>query len=615
MLLRNGWCSTVLMLAAILALPNCLPAADKQSAQSTVPVFRLHGELKERPDEQTFSLDLEPSPALKDLVQRLERAGEDDTVGAVVLTLDDAQPAVPQIEELRQAVGRIRAAGKEVYAHADSLTMSGYALLCGASQLSVVPTGDLWLTGVYGESPYLRGLLDKLGVTPDFLTCGKYKSAAEMFMREGPSAEAEEMQNWLLDGVFETQLKLIAAGRRVDVAQVRQWIDGGPYTAAKAKELGLIDAVEQRHEFEARLREKLGDNVKFAHKYGRKTQPQIDLSNPLAAVSHLGEILGGPKMKTYKDSVAIVYVDGPITLGDTASNPLSAAAAVAASTPIRKALDKAADDETVKAVVLRVNSPGGSATASDVILAATKRVKAKKPLVVSMGDVAASGGYYVSCGADTIFADEATITGSVGVVGGKLATTGLWNHLGVTWKGYRRGAHAAMLSSAAAFSPEEREKMQSWMDEIYGVFKGHVTAIRGQKLAKPIDDLAGGRVYTGRQALDLGLVDKIGTMADAIRFAAAEAKLEKYDVRVVPEPKSLLETLIEDISGGKDDSRNVFLGGQATDRGQTLLIAALPYLGELDPVRLSAVLLALRQLEMLHDEGAVLMMPPLVIGQ
>src|SRR5262249_42540420 len=159
-------------------------------------------------------------------------------------------------------------------------------------------------------------------------------------------------------------------------------------------------------------------------------------------------------------------------------------------------------------------------------------VKAKKPFVVSMGDVAGSGGYYVACAADTIFADESTITGSIGVVSGKLVTTGMWNSVGVTFKEYQRGANSGMLSTSRPFSKQERDRMQSWMDEIYGVFKGHVTAIRGNRLKKPLDEIAGGRVYTGRQALDLGLVDKIGTLNDAIKYVAGEAKVKDYDVRV-----------------------------------------------------------------------------------
>ncbi|MGH7136601.1 MAG: signal peptide peptidase SppA, partial [Pirellulales bacterium] len=443
---------------------------------------------------------------------------------------------------------------------------------------------------------------------PDFLTCGDYKSAAEMFMREGPSPQAEEMQNWLLDSRFETELKLIAAGRGVDVEKVKSWIDGGPYSARKAEELGLVDAVEQKEEFEAALKQEFGEQVKFQHKYGEKSQPDLDLSSPLAALNIWAELMGGAKKKkTYKNSVAVVYVEGPITLGDSEGSLLGEAEQTAASTPLRKALDTAAEDDTIKAVVLRVDSPGGSATASEIILAATKRVKAKKPFVVSMGNVAASGGYYVACGSDTIFADESTITGSIGVVGGKLATNDLWKKAGIKWKGYQRGTNASILSSMQVFTPEQRKRMQAWMDEIYGVFKQHVTDARGEKLKKPIDELAGGRVYTGRQALELGLVDRLGTLDDAIRFVADQAQLKDYELRVVPEPKGFLEQLLEDAEGAKDDPRHVALRSEVPTDG--LLRAALPYLERLDPQRVRAVTRALRHLETIRAEGAVLMAP------
>ncbi|HUY36569.1 MAG TPA: signal peptide peptidase SppA [Pirellulales bacterium] len=589
-------------------------ATAAEQAKPVVAVFKLKGALHETPaDPGLFST--RHALALKDLVARLQKARDDQSVKAVVITVDGAALAVPQVEELRQVMAEVRAGGKEIFAYADGISTRDYALLSGATRISVVPTGDLWLTGMYGESPYLLGLFKKLDVTPDFLTCGKYKSAAEMFMREGPSPEAEAMQNWLMDGIFETQIKLIASGRGVDEKKVRQWIDGGPYTAAKAKELGLIDAVEHRQDFEAAVRQLCGADAKFNAKYGEKSQPKLDFSSPLAAFSLWGELLSGPKKKVYKDSIAVVYVDGAIVLGEPDVSPLGmTAGGMAASTPIRKALDKAAADDTIKAVVLRVSSPGGSATASEIILDATRRVKAKKPLVVSMGDVAASGGYYVACGADTIFADEATITGSIGVVGGKLATAGAWQKLGITWKSHQRGAHASMLSSAEPFTPGQRRHMQAWMDEIYDVFKGHVVAIRGDRLTKPIDDLAGGRVYTGRQALELGLVDKIGALDDAVKFAAAEANLEKYDLRVVPEPKNFLETLLEQVTGETDDGQTVSLGARTSPGYASLVEAVRPYIEPLDPQRLRAVMTALMQIETLDKEGVVLMTPELLIN-
>jgi protease-4 len=591
-------------------------AKKAATGKPVIPVFRLAGPVTESPSDDTLSFGGVSSISLKDLVARLKKAVDDSAVKAVVLLDEGGTIGSAQKEELRQIMARIRAAGKEIYVHSDSLTTGEYILLSGASRLSVVPTADLWVTGLYGESPYLRGLLDKIGVKPDFLHCGDYKSAAEIFMREGPSPEAERMQNWLLDSMYETYINLIAKGRAVEPAKVKSWIDGGPYTAEKGKAAGLIDAVEHRQDFEAALRSKFGKDVVFDKKYGKKKSPKLEFGNPLAIFKMMGDILGdAQKKKTDKSSVAIVYVDGPIQLGSSHTSFFGGATG-AMSSDIRKALNETAQDDSIKAVVLRVDSPGGSAVASEIILDATRRVKAKKPFVVSMGNVAGSGGYYVACGSDVIFADESTITGSIGVVGGKLVTTPMWKKIGVTFKEYKRGENAGLLSTSQVFSPGERERVQAWMDEIYAVFKGHVTAIRSDRLKKPIDELAGGRVYTGRQALDQGLVDKIGTLEDAIHYVADKAKISDYEVRVVPEPKNFLERLFEELSGDKEE-KGAGLDARLPPGGQqpSLLDLALPYLQHLDPERVRVIKTALGRLQMIQQEGAVLMMPEIRIGR
>jgi protease-4 len=433
-------------------------------------------------------------------------------------------------------------------------------------------------------------------------------------MRDGPSPEAERMQNWLLDSIYDTFVDLIAKGRGVDAAKAKALIDGAPYTADKAKAAGLIDAVEHRQDFESMLKEKFGKKVVFDKKYGKKKPPKIDFNSPFAMFKILGDILNeSQKKKSDKPAIGIVYVEGPIMLGGgREDSPFSAQAAM--STNIRRALDEAAADSAIKAVVLRVNSPGGSAVASEIILDATRRVKAKKPFVVSMGDVAGSGGYYVACGADTVFADDATITGSIGVVSGKLVTTAMWKKIGITFKDYKRGQNAGMLSSSTPFSKEERERMQGFMDEIYGVFKQHVVEIRGSKLKKPIDEIAGGRVYTGKQALELGLVDKIGTLDDAIAFVAGQAKLSDYDVNVVPAPKNFLERIIEQASGDGDEGKGVNLKAH-TGRHDSLIDLALPYLKGLDPARVRSIQSALGQLQLLAQDGVILMMPEFQIAR
>ncbi len=611
-------CLVLALAGGLLPLSPGLFAADKKDKTAdkpTVAVFRLDGAVTEPPRSDDFALGADRIVSLKELVERMNKAAGDENVKGVVVLVEGASIGTAQREEIRQAMAKLRASGKEIYAHADELHMGDYALLTGANRVSIPPTSDLWVTGIYGEQPYLRGLLDKLGVQPDFLTCGAYKSAAEMFMRKEPSPEADRMTNWLLDGIYDTYVGMIAKGRKVSPAKVKEWIDHGPYTAEKAKAAGMIDAVEQLQDFEKFVKSKCGEDVVFDRKYGEKKPPELDVSNPFAIFKLFGEMMNeSKKKKSGKPAVGIVYVTGPIQLGHKEFS-LMGGSEGAFSTDVRKALDEAARDDSVKAVVLRVDSPGGSAVASEIILNATKRVKAKKPFIVSMGDVAGSGGYYVACGSDTIYADSATITGSIGVVGGKFVTNPMWNKIGVTFKGYKRGAHSDIMASDHPWNEEERQTIQGWMDEIYGVFKGHVKEIRGDRLKKPIDELAGGRVYTGKQALELGLVDKIGTLEDAIHAVAKQANLTEYDVRPVPEPKNIFEQLMEATGGGKDDKhqldasagRGVKLGGPS------LLDLAAPHLEGLDPVRVKAIKRALVQLQTLHREGVSLMMPEVLV--
>ena len=550
---------------------------------------------------------------LKDLIGRLEKAQEDKDVAAVALLLGDAPLGTAQLEEVYQAVTAIKRAGKPVYAYADHLSFGKLALASAASRISVAPVGELMITGMYGSQLHLRGMLDKLQVTPDFLTCGDYKSAGEMFTRTEPSPEAAEMINWLMDSIFDNFVQLIADGRGESAEQVKKWIDLGLYTSQDAAELGIIDAAEFRHDFVAHIKSQHGDDVKLDTRYGKKKKKSVDLSSPLGAFQLWAELLQGSsgKSKKGKDSVAIVYVEGAIVPGRPEPGPFGSQD-MAYSDPIRKALDKAAADDSVKAVVLRVNSPGGSAVASEIILQATRRVAAKKPFVVSMGDVAGSGGYYVSCATDTIFANPSTITASIGVVTGKLVTEDMWDSIGVNFHHLKRGENADMFAASSLFSDKQRQTVQEWMDKVYADFKGHVTAARGDRLSKPIDELAGGRVFTGQQALEFGLVDKLGTLDDAIQFAAEKADLkdDAYDVRVVPKPRNILELLMEDLSGSSDDEGQIRVAWQP--RSASLWKAVAPYASALQPQQWAALQQAIAQLEIVQQEGVVLSTPVLI---
>ncbi len=587
-----------------------------QAANDTPPVvahFHLGGALRESPVADPLGLMAGEVTSLKDLVRRMDRAGTDSKVKAVILTFGGMQFGLGQLEEVRGAIERLKTAGKKVYVYAEAMDTRTYALLCAGSRLSVAPQSSLWLTGIYGQSVHVKGLLDKIGIQADYLHVGDYKSAAEMLTRTEPSEAAQENLNWILDSFYGSIVDMIAKSRNKKPQEIRDLIDHGPYLADEAFQKGLIDAVEPKEEFLTSVREELGGQMTVNNRYGREERTAINLTNPLAIFSLLGEMLKAP-MASEKDAVALIYVEGPILPGYSEPS-LFGMLNAAFSGDIQKALEKAAESDSIKAIVMRVDSPGGSAEASEVILNTARRVGTKKPLIVSMGDVAGSGGYYVSCGADTIFADEATITASIGVVGGKLVTTGLWDKLGVNWVGYKRGANADLLSSARPFSDSQRQVIQNYMQQVYETFKGHVVKGRGDKLRKPIDEIAGGRVYTGKQALDLGLVDQIGGLQQAIDYAATKVSLKDYEIRVLPEPKDFFTMLIEEFSGEGEQPTDVTLPHVETQdfasllAGHPTLAPLLDLLRKTEPQRAAALTQALQRIELLQKENVILMMP------
>ena len=581
---------------------------DAASAPAVVAHFHLSGMLQESPVADPFGLMAGELTCLRDLVRQMDRAGADGKVKAVILTSGDLQFGLGQLQEVRGAIERLKAAGKKVYVHAEAMDTRTYALLCAGDRLSVAPQSSLWLTGIYGESIYVKGLLDKIGVQADYLHMGDYKSAAEMLTRTSPSAQAQENLNWVFDGFYGSLVEMIAKSRDKKPEEIRDLIDHGPYLAEQALQKGLIDAVETREDFLAQVRKEVGDPMTVNNRYGRQEHAAINFASPLAIFSMLAEMFKAPAASE-KDAVALIYIEGAILPGYSQPT-LFGAFNAAFSGDIQKALEKAAGSDSIKAVVMRVDSPGGSAEASEVILNAAGRVRAKKPLIVSMGDVAGSGGYYVSCGADAIFADEATITASIGVVGGKLVTTDMWGKLGVSWVGYKRGANADLLNSAQPFSDSQRQVIHNYMQQVYETFKGHVVKGRGDKLRKPIDDIAGGRIYTGKQALDLGLVDQIGGLQQAIEYAAARGSLKDYEVRVIPEPQDFLTLLMGQYSGEGERPTDVALPGTISlFAGHPALAPLLDLLRKTEPQRAQALAQALQRIELLRRENVILMMP------
>jgi len=580
-------------------------ALGQEEDNKQIAYFKIKGELAETPVNMPPLFGSEPPMSLKGLLERFKEARQDKNVVAVLIDLQNASLGLAQLEELHDALRKFAAVDKPVFMHADSLRTLTYAAATGASHISVVPTGDVWLLGLYGETPYLRGLLDKLGCTPDIEQCGDFKTAGEPIMRKEPSEPSKQMTKWLLDGLYATLVERIAKGRGLSPEKVTSLIDNGLYSAEEALAAGLIDSVKHRQDFIAELKTRYGDGVEFVADYGKSDDMDMP-QDPFAMFSFLMQLLN-PTPKVYTEpSVAIVYVEGTIQTGSAEVSPFGGSSG-AFSTTLRKALDKAAGDDSVKAVVMRVDSPGGSALASEIILDASRRVAAKKPLIVSMGNVAGSGGYYVTCASDTIFADSGTITASIGVIGGKIVTTGMWDKVGINWSGVQRGKMAGMMSTAAPFSDPERAKIRHYMDTVYGIFKKHVTTARGAKLKKPIDDIAGGRVFTGSQALDIGLIDKIGGLEDAIKFAAQRANLGEYDIRVIPEPPGIF-----DLFKHHDDADDY---AELSTTHRLSLTKLRPFdtmlstLSAVDPQRFQAVVRSLQRLELLHAESVITMMP------
>lgn len=566
--------------------------------------FSIKGPMAETPMDMPPLFGGEPPLSLKSLVERFKEARIDRNVVAVVVDLQSASMGPAQLEEVHEALRRFAAVDKPVYIHADSLSMLAYTTATGASHISLVPTGEIWLTGLYGETPYLRGLLDKIGVTPDFEQFEDYKSAAEIILRTEPSKESREMTDWLMDGLFNALVKRIADGRSTTVGKVREWIDQGPYTAEAALKAGLIDSVQHRQDFVSDLKKRYGSDISIIMNYGESSGLKTP-DDPFAMFAFLMQLLNPTPKQFSNPTVAIVYVDGAIQTGTAEPSPFGGAGG-AFSTTIRRALDRAADEPNVRAVVLRVDSPGGSALASEIILDGTMRVSKKKPLIVSMGNVAGSGGYYVSCAAEAIYAEPTTITASIGVIGGKLVTTGMWEKLGINWHANERGRMAGIMSSAEPWNDAERAKMRGYMGEIYETFKNHVQKHRGDKLTKPIDKVAGGRVFTGAQALELGLVDRLGGLEDAIQFAAQRAGVSNYEIRVIPEPPSFFDMFMPK----SDDDRYMgaaVVSAPFADHPSVRTLLHSVFL--IDPVRAKAAFQAIKRLDLIRQEGVIIMMP------
>ena len=423
----------------------------------------------------------------------------------------------------------------------DNASTQEYLLATACDEVVMPESGTLLMTGVRAEVSFYKNLFDKIGVQAEILRVGEFKSAAEPFTRTEMSPQFRKEMEELLDGFYQEMTQIISESRKLTPEKAAAAIDEGPLTAKRAKELGLIDRLGYEDELKSVVTDGNKSKLQILRKYGKK-KIDTDFSGFAGMVKFMELLTGADSSsrKSYADKIAVIYAVGPINTGKSKSDLFSDDTSLGSETLI-KAIRTASEDKTVKAIVLRVDSPGGSALASDLIWRELQIVK--KPIVVSMGNVAASGGYYISMGAKKIYAEPGTITGSIGVVGGKIALEKLYDKIGITTTVIQRGKNGGVLSSTTPFTEDERAAMQKLLNDVYDQFTRK--AALGRKMEQvDLEKLARGRIYTGRRAKELKLIDEIGTLDDAVASAQKLAGLdpgEKIERLMLPKPTSPLE--------------------------------------------------------------------------
>ena len=547
-----------LLASSCFVLPSARADEPKQPETkplATVAHIKLSGSLDESPtsDEPLFGSAAENFKAKLD---RIRKAKKDANVKALYLQLDGLSIGWGKLDELTRALADFRTSGKKVFAFLEAGDSKDYLVGLSCDQMIAPEAGWIMLTGIRAEATFYKDLFEKIGVKADMLQMGAFKGAAEPYTRNKLSPENRSQIESILDDNFDNEIVArIIAGRKAKKFtpdQVKGLIDKGPYTARSALKAGLVDAVGYADDLEPMMKKSLDvATLKIVKDYGKTKADELDFSNPFA----LFKMLAPSKPKSSrKPKVAVIYAVGVINTGKGGANPLTGHSV--GSTTMLEAIQQAEEDATVKAIVLRVDSPGGSALASDLIWNAIR--KCKKPVVASMGDVAASGGYYISMGCSKIYAEPGTLTGSIGVIGGKLTIGGVYDTIGIKTEVIKRGEHADIMSMDRPWTPSEREAFRGMMHDVYDLFLTKAVQGRqraGNKMTRPeLEKLAGGHIWTGRQAKANGLVDALGTLDDAVADAWARAKMPKEtepELLVLPRGSSFLDSLMEGIGGAK----------------------------------------------------------------
>lgn len=546
----------VIGFVAVAILVSAIRGDQPSIRENSVLTLRVSGPLPDYvPDNPLNRIFGTPPQSLSSLLTQFRKAKTDKRIRAILLDVDASETGWAKAEELRAAIEDFRTSGKPVYAYMEMGFNKDYYVASACDKIYMPPPGELFVTGLAADVMFFRGSLDKLGIYPDLYQIGKYKSAGDMFTQKEMTKDHRDVVNSLLDDMYGRLVDGIAKARGKSADDVKKLIDNAPYNARQAKDVGLIDGAMYREEIEKELKQRLG--------YAEKDDLRLVKASDYRKISQ--ESLGLNK----GEKIAIVYASGDIMSGSSQFG--TDGQEVIGSESLVRLLNEVRDDKTIKAVVLRIDSPGGEGLASDIIWRGIESLKAKKPVVVSMSDVAASGGYYIACNANKIVAQPSTITGSIGVVGGKPVVKGFYDWIGVSNEYVLRGTNAGIFRESEKFTDSERAKFQEFLKTTYDDFTDKVAKGRSKDQAY-IDSIGQGRVWTGRQGKENGLVDEYGGLDKAIEIAKQLANIpaDKGVNRVIrPIPPNLFEQLFSD--PGEADTR-----ATTEMQQQAALLAAMP---------------------------------------
>lgn len=595
--------SVATILVAGAAATLFAPVAMAQESKARVALLEINS-VTEVPGPLEWLFPSEESATLRTVVDTLQDAAERDDLNAVVIRLKDAQLNLAQVHEIGAAMKQVSGSGKRVVLFSDSYGMSEIVLGSFADETVAQSGSGVSFPGIYMEEMFLKDTLAWAGLNAQLVQVGAYKGANEQMTRSQPSPEWDENITQLLDGLYASVRQPVLAGRKMtesqlDEAMKQTWMAD----AEEAKKAGLIDTVIDLPDLGKHLELTMGKPITWTKNLLAPESAKIDMAgNPFAMLQVLSK---EPDTDADGPTIAILHIDGTIVDGESSEGGMFGGSSNVGSRTIRRTIEDLAKDDDIKGVIVRIDSPGGSATASEVMWQGLHRLAEKKPVWTSVGNMAASGGYYLAVAGDKIYVTPSSIVGSIGVVGGKFSMTGLYDHLKVSVVGRGRGPMADLFASDKPWTSEQEAMVRTKMTETFDQFKSRVAQGRkGIDLSKT----AGGWLFTGQKAIDMKMADKVGGLDVAINDLAKKLNLDEYEVMDFPGARSL-EDVIGDALKGFAAAPNI--GALA---GQNASLAPVAAMGRevFGPAAWPAIEEAMNGIAELRKEPVIMMSPKVI---